>query len=444
LTSVTGPGGSWGRAEEVPATGNLNKGGSAAIYSVSCASAGNCSAGGDYTDTAGGHYQAFVDSQVNGKWSDAMKVPGALNKGDGQIFSVSCASAGSCSAGGVYTDTTGDVQAFVDSQSNGKWSDAIQVPGTGALNQGGFAQGYTVSCGSAGSCTAGGQYTDYSSSQAYLANQANGKWSDAIKVADTINKGHSAKINSVSCASAGNCTAGGYYSPTSGISVAFAVSQVNGAWQKVEEIPGLGKLNTDGNAQISTVSCASAGNCTAGGSYSPSSGVTEAFVASQVNGKWKDANKVADTLNTDGIARITSVSCVSAGNCTAGGSYANAAGLQAFVVSQANGTWEKAEQVPGTSKLTSGNIARVNAVSCASAGNCSAGGSYSPSSSGTQAFVANQVNGKWKDAIEVANSINTSGNAQISSLSCAPAGTCSADGYYTNASGRQAFVVNQT
>src|SRR5216683_2611505 len=41
--------GGWGRAMEVPGSGALNKGGDAVVISVSCASAGNCAAGGFYT-----------------------------------------------------------------------------------------------------------------------------------------------------------------------------------------------------------------------------------------------------------------------------------------------------------------------------------------------------------------------------------------------------------
>jgi hypothetical protein len=55
-------GGTWANATEVPGTAALNKGGWAQIYSVSCAPAGNCSAGGYYTDNDG-HIQAFVVSQ---------------------------------------------------------------------------------------------------------------------------------------------------------------------------------------------------------------------------------------------------------------------------------------------------------------------------------------------------------------------------------------------
>jgi hypothetical protein len=51
--------GIWGTAEKVPGTAALNQGGIATIYSASCATAGNCGAGGSYLDSSGS-FQAFV------------------------------------------------------------------------------------------------------------------------------------------------------------------------------------------------------------------------------------------------------------------------------------------------------------------------------------------------------------------------------------------------
>jgi hypothetical protein len=45
------PGGTWGTAIEVPGTAALHQGGYAFVSSVSCARAGNCSAGGSYADS---------------------------------------------------------------------------------------------------------------------------------------------------------------------------------------------------------------------------------------------------------------------------------------------------------------------------------------------------------------------------------------------------------
>ena len=51
--------GTWGTAEEIPGTAVLDQGGFAGLGPVSCAGAGSCSAGGHYTDSSG-HQQVFV------------------------------------------------------------------------------------------------------------------------------------------------------------------------------------------------------------------------------------------------------------------------------------------------------------------------------------------------------------------------------------------------
>jgi hypothetical protein len=87
---------------------------------LSCASAGNCSAGGYYVEKPGRSGQVFVVSEVSGTWGTAEQVPGtaALNiGGSDDLPSLSCSSAGNCSAGGYYTDKSGDTQAFLVSES---------------------------------------------------------------------------------------------------------------------------------------------------------------------------------------------------------------------------------------------------------------------------------------------------------------------------------------
>src|SRR5262249_61599953 len=97
------------------------------------------------------HAQAFVASEASGAWHPAIELPGTgtLNKGaNAGVASVSCGSAGNCAAGGSYTDAWGHTQAFVASEANGAWHPAIELPGTGTLNTGGSAQVLSVSCGS--------------------------------------------------------------------------------------------------------------------------------------------------------------------------------------------------------------------------------------------------------------------------------------------------------
>jgi hypothetical protein len=108
------------------------------------------------------HSQGFVVSQENGVWGKAIEVPGlgALNRGgDAGVLSVSCGSAGSCAAGGQYKDSSG-FQGFVAVERHGRWGTAIKVPGLAALNKGEYADVWSVSCPTASSCAADGSYWD--------------------------------------------------------------------------------------------------------------------------------------------------------------------------------------------------------------------------------------------------------------------------------------------
>jgi hypothetical protein len=442
-------GGSWGKAEEVPGTAALNTGDAAEGRSVSCGAAGNCSAGGSIATSAGS--QAWVASESDGRWGHAREVAAALNTaGVGEIAWVSCASAGNCGAGGSYANRPGHLQAFVINEVHGSWGAAREV--AGALNTGGNAQIYTLSCGSAGNCAAGGYYRDSSGHyQAFAVTENNGTWGAARQVAEALNTGGNAAIESVSCPSAGNCAAAGQYLDRSGHSQAFVINQVHGSWGTAKQVPGSAALNTGGNARMWSVSCGSAGNCGAGGSYRDSSGHYQAFTVAEAHGSWGRAQEVPGTaaLNTGGNASIWSVSCGSAGNCGAGGQYVDRSGhTQVFVVTEVHDSWGRAQEVPGTAALNTGGFAQI-ALSCPSAGNCSAGGSYADVPGHPhrwQAFVVDEANGTWGNAQEVPGTaaLNQGGNAVVQSLSCVSANHCSASGYYAqNNSTQQTFVVNK-
>jgi hypothetical protein len=431
--------GPWGRAIEVPGLGALNKGADAidvsGVSSFSCASAGNCAAGGDYRDRHH-HNQGFVSTQKNGVWGGAIEVPGlgALNKGGGaHLGSVSCGSAGNCAAGGSYQDQSRNYQGFVVVERNGRWGRAIAVPGLRALNKGGGAFVSSVSCGSAGNWAAGGAYEDQSrQEQGFVVVERNGRWGRAIEVPVL------GPVISLSCPSAGNCAGVGYGS---------VVSLRHGRLGKAIELHGLLALNKSGDAQIDSLSCASAGNCAVGGDYTDG-GHGQGFVAAERNGRWSKAIEVPGlgALNKGGNAHLSSVSCASAGNCAAAGTYGQPYGL-GFVAVEKNGVWGKATSVPGLAALT-GRLAEATSVSCASPGNCAAVGDYSNTSGGrTQGFVAVERHGRWGKAIEVPGlgALNKGGGVYFNSVSCAPAGTCSAGGSYTDRHHHfQGFVVSQT
>ena len=452
LAATSSVAGVWGNAIEVPSTATLNSGGEANVVSVSCAGAGACTAGGYYRDGSS-NLQAFVVSETNGSWGNAVEVPGTptLNGGGyARVNSVACAAAGDCTGGGTYRDGSNHLQAFVVSETNGSWGNAVEVPGTPTLNSGGNAQVNSVSCAKANACTAGGTYRDGSNHlQAFVVSETNGSWGNAVEVPGTatLNSGGNARVNSVACAKANACTAGGTYRDGSSNLQAFVVSETNGNWSDAVEVPGTPTLNGGGDAQVNSVACAKAGSCTAGGTYRDGSNHLQAFVVSETNGNWSDAVEVPGTatLNGGGDAQVNSVACAKAGSCTAGGYYGDgSSNLQAFVVSETNGNWGNAVEVPGTPTLNGGGYAQVNSVSCAAAGDCTGGGTYRDGSSNPQAFVVSETNGNWGNAVEVPGTptLNSGGDAQMNSVSCAKAGSCTAGGsYYDGSTHLQAFVV---
>ena len=443
------PAGSWGRAIPVPGLSALNTGGSAYLGSVSCASAGNCAAGGSYTDRHD-RYHAFVAVERKGRWGTAIEVPGlaVLSTGDAEVNSVSCGPAGNCAAGGYYTARHREL-GFVAVERNGRWSRAIEVTGPAARSKGGGTEVQSVSCnGPAGDCVAGGYYPVADGhSQGFLAVERNGRWNRAIKVPGlgALNKGTSASVVSVSCASAGSCAAGGAYRDGHGHARGFVVSERRGRWGTAIEVPGLAALSEGGNAFVASVSCAPAGYCAAGGPYAD-----QGFVAVERHGVWGTAIEVPGlgTLNTGLDAEVNSVSCASAGNCAAGGDYlsASANGFQGFVALERDGVWGTAIEVPGLAALNRAD-APVISVSCAPAGTCASGGFYTDADGRSHAFLALARDGAWGRAVQVPGlaALNKGRNAQVSSVSCASAGGCAAGGSYTDRHHHfQAFVVNQT
>ncbi len=455
---VTLPAGTWGTAIEVPGLAALNATGRAEVQSVSCGPVGDCAAGGSYRDGAQ-NVQGFVITEQDGTWGNAIEVPGlaALNvSGQAEVLTVSCGPAGGCAAGGYYYDARNAQQGFVITEQDGTWGNAIEVPGLARLSKG-FAEVLSVSCGPAGDCAAGGFYQGRRGQQGFVVSEQNGTWAKAVVPPGltALNAGGlggrdvSAAVSAVSCDPAGACAAGGYYKDRGNHQQGFVVGERKGTWGKATAVPGLNALNAQGQAAITSVSCTSPGNCAAGGYYKDLHAHWQGFVATKQNGTWAKATAVPglNALNVSGFARVSSVDCSTTGNCAAGGNYSDRHRHgQGFVVSEQNGTWRTAIAVPGLTALNAGRSAKVSSLSCSTAGNCAAGGSYQDSQRIQQAFVVSEQNGTWGNAVEVPGlaSLN-SGVAWISSVSCGPAGGCAAGGFYQDRHrSAQGFVISQS
>lgn len=376
--AVTETDGRWGAVQAIPGLTKLNTGGYVQISSISCGAVGDCSAGGWYRN--GSANVAFVVSQSDGTWGTAERVTGVTSLASttgSDITGVSCPSAGACTAVGDYTGT-GTQSAFVVSETGGAWGPAQAVPGLASLNSGGTVASATlISCATAGNCSAAGQYDG----GVWVASEDDGTWSAAT---DLPGMGGPA---SMSCPAAGYCAAVG-----SAGGEALVADEAAGVWGAPEEVPGTSALAGTGDAQTVSVSCWSAGDCMAAGDIlsSSASDPSSVFVVSEVSGSWGTAGLVSGLSSPRGEnAHVYSLSCGAAGYCTAGGDYYTATDEAGFVASDTAGAWAAAETVPGLA--TSGDDASgVQAVSCAAAGYCSAGG-WQGNETTTFAFVANEA-----------------------------------------------------
>ncbi len=442
----------WGKAATLPGTGTLGTQGASGV-SVSCPSTGSCTAAGTYR--AGGAEQSFVISKRNGHWGTAREIPGlgTLNTGgDAEVAAISCGSAGNCVASGTYTGSA-TRGGFVAVQKAWHWSDARQISGLADLNADGLATVRSVSCSSAGNCAVSGSYLDSSAmTQAFVATQRSGHWAKAIEVPGTgsLNAGGTAQTVAVSCKKAGDCSAVGDYRPVATKMSVFASTEKNGHWSTAIRLPGIHDLNGGGTAFPDVLSCSSAGYCVAGGSYTTSKGHEQAFLATQQNGHWRSAAEARGTgaLNKGGMAEVTALSCPSAGNCAAGGNYTRSIDHgQLFLITEHQGRWSTARAMPGILSHNKGSTSQVYSLSCSSAGNCSAGGYYENKSFREFAFVITESGGHWSSLREVPglSTVSPGGDSGINQVKCPSAGHCTGVGYATtkSLSGR-AFYVTRT
>src|SRR5579863_2196421 len=165
-----------------------------------------------------------------------------------------------------------------------------------------------------------------------------------------------------------------------------------------------------------------------------------AWVVSQVNGTWHSAIEVPGTSKFFGDW-ISAISCPSNGNCGACGveNYENTERPfgSTFVVNEVHGIWYRALPIPGTNKLNVGDDAALTSISCTTAWKCGAGGYYTPGNAEAfpywDAFVVSEDQGHWGRATIVrgTKTENTRVEASITAISCASPGlSCTAAGYY--------------
>ena len=432
---------------------NAGTSSAASLGGVSCPSAGNCTAVGSYTDSSG-HGQGLLLSETSGTWATGVEATLPANAGPKSgagLASVSCPSAGNCTAVGSYTDSSGHTQVLALTEKSGTWARGVEVSLPANAGSDPQLQVFSVSCGAVGNCSAVGNYLDSSGNhQAFLLSETSGTWATGIEAAlpADARPGPATGLTSVSCASAGNCTAVGDYDVRSGYSAGLLLTETSGTWGAGVEAPLPAGVGNGPFVELDQVSCASAGSCTAVGNYQDGTtpGSAEDFshhglLLSETSGTWAtgvEASLPANIGTTNTGLENAAVSCASAGTCTAVGDYIDSSGhLQGVLLSETSGTWATGAEAPLPPNAGTNPHPSFNSVSCASAGNCTAVGFYEDSSGAYQVLVLTETSGSWaaSEASMPANANVTNPIANLGSVSCGSAASCTAVGFYKDNSG---------
>jgi hypothetical protein len=429
---------------------------------------------GGYVDSSG-NTQGLLMTETAGIWASgveaALPADAAANP-HVSLDLVSCVSAGNCSAVGGYAEGSGNSHLLLLTEAAGVWEAGVPavLPANARVGSGGLG---AVSCASAGNCSAVGFYTDSSKNMEPLVlSEKAGRWATGVEAklpANAATRKQTAPLDSVSCASPGNCSAVGGYSDKSGNSQALLLTEKAGRWRTGVEA----KLPANAAAThkyagetvlLLAVSCASAGHCSAVGSYcavsncnrigkgSGSSG-EQGLLLTEAAGRWTrgvEAKLPTDATRTGPLQYLNSISCFSPGNCSAVGSYfGSRQKTHVVLLNEKAGRW--ARGVTGALPANAGPSAAqaelgVNSVSCSSAGNCTAAGTYSGSGQdNTQPLLLTERAGVWARGVGVALPASASAPHQYSwvAVSCASAQNCSGAGFYTdNSSGQQGLLLS--
>jgi hypothetical protein len=281
------------------------------LNGVYCPSASDCIAVGDYY-RAENEPRTLIESWDGTDWDSVPSPNPATGLGQDYLRGVYCTSAEDCTAVGFYQDHPGVPRTLAESWDGTTWS-VVPTPDPQPGLQGAGFSG--VSCSSAASCMAVGHYNSTGDPEQTVAESWNGHiWS----IVPSQDEGSEETVLlSVSCPTATACMAVGQYTNTGGQEQTVTESWDGKSWSIVAS-PDAGP---SGSANVlDSVSCTSARDCIAVGSYQPSGRPAHTLIESWNGTTWSIVSSPnAGSAKDDNI--VDSISCISPMACVAAGSY---------------------------------------------------------------------------------------------------------------------------
>jgi hypothetical protein len=297
------------------------------FQAVSCISANDCTATGNFWDlsAAGTEAEHWDGTSWQIEPTPNPATNPTANGPNAELRGVKCVSDAFCIAAGEYTNTAGVMQTLAERWNGTAWSIVVTPNPAGATT----SQLNAVACTTVTNCIAVGYYQNSASTNLPLAERWNGiSW--AIQSVPATTGG---RLRGVSCTSASACTAVGF-AGSNGLA-----DRWNGTAWKTQAVP---KPTGAKSIQLNGVKCTSGTVCTAAGSgtYSASPGNVVKTLAERWSGSaWKNQPIPTPSPSGDGGTDVlTAISCTSSSACTAVGYYENNQVLEDTLAEAWNGT----------------------------------------------------------------------------------------------------------
>src|SRR6516225_5927423 len=302
-----------------------NNSGNNILYGVTCNSTMDCWAVGTYFDDD--LFQRTLVEHWNGEVWNIVSSPnrGLSSPPIDVLVGVACISASECWAAGSNDDTNGVGQTLIERWDGTSWT-IVNSP-----NPSGSNSFQAVSCASPSQpeeCWAVGEtVTGKGRAQTLIEEWDGGAWS----LVSSPNSGNYDDLLGVTCVSASDCEAVGYYSGATNNQT--LIEHWNGSLWAIVSSPNTSTMQDN---YLTAVACASALECWTVGYSANGSGVFQTLIEQWDGNLWT----VVSSPNPGGAqdSELLGVTCASLAQCGAAGYYANSTGPRQTLVE----TWHGA------------------------------------------------------------------------------------------------------
>lgn len=309
-----------------------------------------------------------------------LRTPSIGRPGEG-VDGFACSSPGNCVASVSVNDRNGNTQAYLIEQARGRWRPAIQVKLPSDAGRDPYAVAEDIACPRAAFCVAVGRYlTRAEGVRAFIVTQVRGQWGRARQPHAPANVAAApgTYLVGIACTAPGSCEAVGGYTDKAQQGEAMAVPEVRGRWLGATEIAMPADADSDPEATLFQVACSRPGDCETAGQYQWQGGQDAAVGVTEVNGRWGRGAAIRlpagarSDQNLPPSSSLFAIACPRSDRCLGVGSYQVNDAYLGMTTFVSGGRWTRAARVRALPRAVLS--ATLNGIACPGPRLCAAVG----------------------------------------------------------------------